>query len=289
MLLRWEYLVEPPVTMRTPISSPLVSTSATTWLRRALLVSVLLHVVGAAVGHFVVPSHDASSPAPSLIDVELAPPAPKAEALPEKALAAATQAPTPPPAPVHDDEKPSPPDDEPGEGKTPDAGMVIADARMHIDARVHADARVRADASLDAGADAAPMVATTTIDAGIDALPQLAILIDAGTPRDGSAPQVAASEPNGQSRNPFIAPHAPPGPAEFTDGAPSLVAPGTGPTTAVGEPGAVASAGTTANLLAYMPPSHMVTVLLRFDRLRGTVWADAAIAVLRLASKSPQS
>lgn len=37
--------------------------------------------------------------------------------------------------------------------------------------------------------------------------------------------------------------------------------------------GAATSPGTAANLLAYMPPGHVLAVLVRFDRLRGTEWA----------------
>jgi hypothetical protein len=44
--------------------------------------------------------------------------------------------------------------------------------------------------------------------------------------------------------------------------------------------GAQASAGTAANLLAFVPDKHVVTVLLRFDRLRGTEWATVAQQVL---------
>ena len=269
--------------MRT--SQPLVSTSATSWLRRALLVSLLLHLMGAVVGHFAVPGHS-STPEVSLIDVELAPPAPKAEALPEKALAAAQPQLTAP-VPTSSDDKPSPPDDEPGEGKAVDAGLSI-DARVKSDARPKADARMPIDAGVDAAMDAAldaSSDAATTADASIDAVPMVAKILDAGAPVDGTAvavrdhavaATVTQGQTIGQSRNPFITPPAP----AFTDGTtPSLVAPGGPPTTAIGEPGAVASAGTTANLLAYMPPSHIVTVLLRFDRLRGTVWADAAIAL----------
>ena len=36
------------------------------------------------------------------------------------------------------------------------------------------------------------------------------------------------------------------------------------------------SAGTAANLLAYFPTGHQVTALIRFDRLRGTEWAEPA-------------
>jgi len=36
------------------------------------------------------------------------------------------------------------------------------------------------------------------------------------------------------------------------------------------------TAGTAANLLAYFPAGHQVTALIRFDRLRGTEWAEPA-------------
>jgi hypothetical protein len=40
--------------------------------------------------------------------------------------------------------------------------------------------------------------------------------------------------------------------------------------------GAPTSAGTAANLLAYFPTGHVVTALVRFDRLRKTEWAEPA-------------
>jgi hypothetical protein len=40
------------------------------------------------------------------------------------------------------------------------------------------------------------------------------------------------------------------------------------------------SAGTAANLLAFFPADHIVTVLIRFDRLRGTEWARIAQDIL---------
>jgi hypothetical protein len=41
------------------------------------------------------------------------------------------------------------------------------------------------------------------------------------------------------------------------------------------------SAGTASNLLAYFPKGHLVTALIRFDRLRGTRWAEPAERLLR--------
>ena len=45
------------------------------------------------------------------------------------------------------------------------------------------------------------------------------------------------------------------------------------------------TAGTAANLLAYFPPGHVVTALVRFDRLRGTEWA--ATGKVRLCLPDP--
>jgi hypothetical protein len=45
--------------------------------------------------------------------------------------------------------------------------------------------------------------------------------------------------------------------------------------------GAPTTAGTAANLLGYFPPGHVVTALIRFDRLRGTEWAAQADRLLR--------
>jgi hypothetical protein len=45
-----------------------------------------------------------------------------------------------------------------------------------------------------------------------------------------------------------------------------------------GEP---TTAGTAANLLAYFPPGHLITALVRFDRLRGTEWAKPAEDLFR--------
>ncbi|HET9988245.1 MAG TPA: hypothetical protein VFQ65_06990, partial [Kofleriaceae bacterium] len=45
--------------------------------------------------------------------------------------------------------------------------------------------------------------------------------------------------------------------------------------------GAPTSAGTAANLLAYFPVGHTISVLVRFDRLRGSEWATAAEELFR--------
>lgn len=45
--------------------------------------------------------------------------------------------------------------------------------------------------------------------------------------------------------------------------------------------GAPTTAGTAANLLTYFPKAHVVTALIRFDRLRGTEWAAPTERLLR--------
>ncbi|MBA3457800.1 MAG: hypothetical protein H0T42_32255, partial [Deltaproteobacteria bacterium] len=45
--------------------------------------------------------------------------------------------------------------------------------------------------------------------------------------------------------------------------------------------GAPTTAGTAANLLNYFPPGHIVTAMIRFDRLRGTEWAAQAERLFR--------
>ena len=49
-----------------------------------------------------------------------------------------------------------------------------------------------------------------------------------------------------------------------------------GQTTEPAVDGAPTTAGTAANLLTYFPQGHMLTALIRFDRLRGTEWAAQA-------------
>ncbi|HEY1550284.1 MAG TPA: hypothetical protein VGG28_20795 [Kofleriaceae bacterium] len=94
-------------------------------------------------------------------------------------------------------------------------------------------------------------------DAGVDA-PPMALAVGSGSGSDngsaamGSAVGVAAATTLGSGGSDAIA---------ATDDAPAVE-------------GAPTSPGTAANLLAYMPPGHVLAVLVRFDRLRGTEWAQ---------------
>jgi hypothetical protein len=72
------------------------------------------------------------------------------------------------------------------------------------------------------------------------------------------------------------------GPADTAAFAAALAAgavPGT--TTEPAVDGAPTTAGTAANLLAYFPDGHVVTALIRFDRLRGTEWEAQTERLLR--------
>jgi hypothetical protein len=67
-------------------------------------------------------------------------------------------------------------------------------------------------------------------------------------------------------------------PAAITTGSGSGIA---GMDEQPGVEGAPTSAGTAANLLAYFPPGHTLSVLVRFDRLRDSEWAKAAEELFR--------
>src|SRR5690349_24319494 len=118
-------------------------------LQRAVVVSVLLHAIGGMVGYCGMTSHARGGGSKSLVDLELAPPAPKAEHLPaeivrqlQEQLEQAAQA--------AEIDKPKEPDKSSSYGGGPDAAMP--DAEPSPDAR-----RRKPDAAeLVASADAAP-------------------------------------------------------------------------------------------------------------------------------------
>jgi hypothetical protein len=125
-----------------------------------------------------------------------------------------------------------------------DAG--VPDAGVVFDARPK---RRRADAGIDAG----------DLDAGeLDAAgePMVAETLDGGSPApdDGGAAVAVLVGVDGGA------------PVSDDD--------------AIGVTATSVAPGTGANLLSYFPKGHVVTLLLRFDRLRGTEWAPATEAVL---------
>jgi hypothetical protein len=185
------------------------------------------------------------------VDIELAPPPPKAETLPQEkppVAEAATSAPVP-----------SPPKEEDGVGIQADAGVVDAMADASI------DARVRKKRKPDAGPDASTDAVT---DASTDAT------TDGAT--DASIPPGDARDASGESDAvPAVALGAGAGDAHLGDGGVVAFDPSAG----VGD--TPTSAGTAANLIAYFPKGHLVTALIRLDRLRGTRWATPAERLLR--------
>jgi len=317
-------------------------------LRRALLVSVALHLATAALaGWLIVPAHTTTA---ELVDIEIAPPAPLPEALPPEVA-------RPPERDLahRDEAEPDPASTAP---KEPEEGTVDAgvDARPDaaidaaIDARPDARPDAAPDAPIDAGVPDAMTVASADLDAATgDAGPEVAAADggegatqvaladadqgDAGVVArgDGSgsasgsavalggdagagsgsgadpAGAVARNDGSGSAGSaarslPGTSAVVPTGSAGAGSDAPGLdtaalaaalatAAPGTpGVPGAPGAPGASdapavdgapTTAGTAANLLSYFPDGHVLTALIRFDRLRGTEWSAQTERLLR--------
>jgi len=221
------------------VQTQLFSTG-TPWLRRALVVSVIVHAVGIAVGRWALTPTETHEV--SLVDIEVAPEAPKAEALPAEiekkpeVVAAATEQKQeePPPEPV---------------GEAVDAGVDAAP-----------DARRKPDAAVDA---AQPMIAE--IDAAGEDAAAVAE-VDAGVADDAAAQVAMAGSGSGSAEGTG---------SGSGEGSATIAGSGIAPGGIAAPPvdGAPTTAGTAANLLAYFPAGHTVTALVRFDRLRGTEWA----------------
>jgi hypothetical protein len=213
-------------------------------LSRALGWSVLAHgVVALAILYGV-----REPPPPhevETVDIELAPPPPPVEALPAevaKPIAKGADEPAPPPP------KPS-----------ANEGELAVDAG--IDDAPPADAPVKIARKPDAG-----------VDAGEDVAVMSAIGHDDGSAVAG----LGSAEGSGTGS----------ADAGSGSGVPAAIAMGSG-SGAPGmddEPavaGAATTAGTAANLLAYLPAGHVLAVLVRFDRLRGTEWAQRTEALFQ--------
>ncbi len=222
--------------------------------------SIIAHVILAlllwvGVDHDATPAGD--DPFARDVDVELAPAAPQAEILPIEDLSIIASelitmpAPATPPPPEVTPVPPPEPD-----GFLPDAGVP--------------DARIAPDAGVEP-ADAGNAVAATEDERHRD-----------GGVADGGTAIATNDEQGDAAKDPGV-------PSErFRDGVAEGAAGDAGVGTSdggigIGEesgPTEPASAGTAANLLAYFPKNHLVTVLVRFDRLRGTEWAQYAERVL---------
>lgn len=227
-----------------PLLEP-VSTGAS-WLARAVVVSAFLHAVIVVVWY--VAHHKTTQREVQLVDIELAPPPPKAEALTAEVAKPLPQSSSTPPMQTPEE---APPVEE-GRGPMVDAGVPDAPP---------APKKKKKKSRPDAGVDDADPLLADVADAGADPMTDVeasALLntLDAGvvTDDDGGVPGAIAQ-----------------GSGSGTPGTDNLPA----------VDGAPTSAGTAANLLAYFPPGHQVTALIRFDRLRKTEWAEPAEKLFR--------
>ncbi|MGE5184833.1 MAG: hypothetical protein ACM31C_22330 [Acidobacteriota bacterium] len=217
------------------------------WLRRALAVSAVLHALAVAIVIVAAqPREDREEP--ELVDITIAPPAPKAEALPEELERAKAAEPA---AQQEAAAAQEPPHEEPA------AALVDAGVDAPVDAP--AKKKPRPDAAVDAPGEE-PMVAQADAGAG-DAPTTVASASEVGS---GSGLELGASSLVGSG-----------------SGAGAGSGSGSDAETDVAVEGAPTTAGTAANLLSYFPKGHVVTALLRLDRIRGTEWAAATEKLLR--------
>jgi len=232
-----------------PLAEPF-STGAS-WLARALAVSLVLHVV-VAVAWWLIHKPEREI---ELVDIDVAPAAPKAEALPaetaklpEQTAAAATAGTT-----------------EPNEPDEDELAAVDAGVDAPIDAPLDAPRKKKKP---DAGIDAEVPLVAAADDAGV------------GDASEGDgATQIAITEPGVGSAGVGSGSQDTPGMPGATESSQGSGAPGMDNQPEV--EGAPTSAGTAANLLAYFPAGHQITVLIRFDRLRKTEWSDPATRLFK--------
>jgi hypothetical protein len=256
-------------TTHRPLAEPF--NTGASWIVRALVVSAFLHLVVVAVWWF---AHRPKEPEKEYVDIEMAPAPPKAEALPEevaKPQEASSAATTPPSGP------------EPGATAHDEGGPIDAGVDAPIDAAPKKKKRPDAAEPMVAGLDDAGVeddameVAIADAGVGSEGSGAIAVLDDAGA-------AVAMTEP-GASREPGVFKGSGAGSGAGSGvGSGGVVAAieqgsGSGVAGMDNQPaveGAPTSAGTAANLLAYFPAGHQITVLLRFDRLRNTEWEEPA-------------
>jgi hypothetical protein len=244
--------------------APTVSRRATAL---AVLLSVVLHV-GVLVFLRVFVAHERQRTV-TVIDIDTAPIAPKAEALPpEQEAAREPEKPAAADEPASEDDVPEAPPEGEGLGAV-DAGVEMDAAPEPVDAGEAIDARKkkpRADAGVDAGAEETVASGVGDGDAGVG---------DGGVVDDGGA---VAMGGGGDGDGGGVDDGGAVAMGEGGDGGPNdggVV--GADP---AGVAGAKPSAGTNANLLAFFPRGHVVTVMVRLDRLRDTEWADRVDAIL---------
>jgi len=268
------------------------------------MISVLLHAVALGIGAVVFDPTDKART--ELVDIEVAPPPPEVEALPpevarklDEALAATQDLLDKAAAPEADEPVgeafaidagvDAPPDAAPD--APPDAAIDAAKPDAPPDAAP--DAPDPMVAGLDAGSDAEPIA--QAIDAGPGDAEGFAALGDAGA--DDATAIVALGDAGGDATEISMTGSAGSGAEAAGSGAgtgsdapsplpgPAIAAgSGVGSAATTDQPaveGAPTTAGTAANLLNYFPPGHVVTAMIRFDRLRDTEWASQTERLLR--------
>jgi hypothetical protein len=260
--------------------------------------SLVLHAVAALLGGISAPAHQTTV---DLVDIEVAPPPPPPEALPPEVAR----------PPAHDlaDHDTTPPQPQSTASNQPGEGAIDAGIDAAIDARPDAAIDARPDAPLDGAADdggapeqagppdapslADAMTVATSDDRGSAGGGGISDAgHDAGDPATQTASLSAGDAParGGLGEGSATGSGAPAG-SGASDGialdtaalAAALSAGSGNPDGSDGPAveGAPTTAGTAANLLTYFPAGHVVTALIRFDRLRGTEWSAQTERLLR--------
>ena len=226
---------------------------------RALTISIVLHAFVGLVCALTLDMED--KPETQLVDIEVAPKPPEVEALPAEVV-----------KPYEQDTAAR--TDEAAATSASPTGEFAVDAGVDAPPDAPPDARNRKP-------DAAELIAVGDGgvgegDAGVD---PVAAIDDAGTGSDATT--VAIGEGSGATEGSGAGPGGigtTPGRGDEPPGA----GPGSASTTnAPAVEGAPTTAGTAANLLVYFPKGHVVTALIRFDRLRNTEWAAQTERLLR--------
>jgi hypothetical protein len=242
------------------------------WLRRGLILSLLIHaLIGGAARWSLSSAPEVAIGEPTSVDIEIAPAAPAAEQLPDEVPVPPPPAPEPPP--------PAPaPEVVPAPAPEPEATALVRDAGV-------ADAAAVAAAS-DAGADGDAGALALGPGGGDGDAGAVAMFDDGGVPSvtdDGGAPALAMAGDGGVPGDGGAIAAAGDGGVPGDGGAIAAAGDGgvgEGDPAALGAGGGALSAGTAADLLGYFPSGHVVSVLLRLDRVRGTEWSAATEKVL---------
>lgn len=247
-----------------------------------VVISVALHVVVMVTLRLVLPEAERER-AISVIDIQTAPRAPEAEALPPEQEAPPESAAA---AGADEQGEVEMPDEAP-----PEEGVGMVDAGVPVDAPEPVDAppkKRRVDAGVDGGGLDDAQLARGAVDGGVvvddgglamlevpaDGGVVAAVAADGRAPADDGGAMVASAAGDGG------VPGGVPGGVGTSDGGVGPFGPpgGADPT---GSVAAKPSSGTAANLLNYFPRGHVVTVMARLDRLRGTEWAERVETLLK--------